>query len=101
MKSSGIKSSMDPLETSGATARHYVKLANFHIKAGRLEAGLYYLEVSLSLNPDLTLALTSLAKCHLLMGHWLDAMKVHSRRFYKQHRYKQQLVFCSKSKGQH
>ena len=76
MKSSGIKSSMDPLETSGATARHYVKLANFHIKAGRLDAGLYYLEVSLSLNPDLTLALTSLAKCHLLMGHWLDAMKV-------------------------
>ena len=46
------------------------------IKAGRLDPGLYYLEVALSMDPNCLEALTSLARCQLLMGHWLDAMKV-------------------------
>ena len=46
------------------------------IKAGRLEPGLYYLEVALSMDPNCLEALTSLARCQLLMGHWMDAMKV-------------------------
>merc|ERR1711992_352817 len=45
------------------------------MKAGRMESGLYYLEVSLSLDPNLMMAWTSLAKCHMMMGHWTDAMK--------------------------
>ena len=46
------------------------------IKAGRLEPGQYYLEVALSMDPNCLEALTSLARCQLLMGHWMDAMKV-------------------------
>ena len=46
------------------------------IKAGRLDPGLYYLEVALSMDPNCLEALTSLSRCQLLMGHWLDAMKV-------------------------
>ena len=77
MSNLGIKNSaLEGLETGEATAKNFVKLAHYHMKAGRLEAGLYYLEVSLSLNPDLLGALTSLANCHLMLGHWTDALRV-------------------------
>ena len=64
------------METGEATAKNYVKLSQYHMKAGRLESGLYYLEVSLSLDPNLLIAWTSMAKCHMMLGHWTDAMKV-------------------------
>ena len=80
MDISGIKrSAMEGLDNSEATAKNFVKLAHYHMKAGRFDAGLYYLEVSLSITSDSTLALASLAKCHLSMGHWMDALQV--RRF--------------------
>ena len=79
MTNLGIKNSaLEGLDTGEATAKNFVKLAHYHMKAGRLENCLYYLEVSLSLNPDLVGALTSLGKCHLMMGHWMDALKVES-----------------------
>ena len=53
MSNQGIKSAaLNDLETGEATARHYVKLANYHMKAGRLDSGLYYLEVAMSLDPE-------------------------------------------------
>ena len=77
MDNSGIKrSAMEGLDNSEATAKNFVKLSHYHMKAGRFDASLYYLEVALSITPDSTLALASLAKCHLLMGHWMDALQV-------------------------
>lgn len=76
MQTSGIKSSaLNDLDTGEPTSKNYVKLAHYHMKGGRLDAGLYYLEVALSMDSESIYALTSLAKCHLLMGHWTEAMK--------------------------
>ena len=53
MSNQGIKSAaLSDLDTGEATARYYVKLANYHMKANRLDPGLYYLEVALSMDPE-------------------------------------------------
>ena len=53
MQHSGIKSgALADIDTGEPTSKSYVQLAHYHMKAGRLEPGLYYLEVALSMDPD-------------------------------------------------
>ena len=53
MSNQGIKSAaLQDLDTGEATSKAYVRLANYHMKAGRLDPGLYYLEVALSMDPE-------------------------------------------------
>ena len=53
MSNQGIKSAaLQDLDTGEATAKNYVKLAHYHMKAGRLDPGLYYLEVALSMDTE-------------------------------------------------
>ena len=76
MQSSGIKSSvLADLDTGEPTSKNYVRLAHYHMRAGRLDAGLYYLEVALSMDQESMEAILWLARCHLMMGHWIDALK--------------------------
>ena len=53
MQHSGIKSgALADIDTGEPTSKSYVQLAHYHMKAGRLDPGLYYLEVALSMDPD-------------------------------------------------
>ena len=53
MASQGIKAAaLDNMDTGEPTARSYVQLAHYHIRAGRLDSGLYYLEVALSMDSE-------------------------------------------------
>ena len=64
MASKGIKSALQNIDTGEPTARSYVQLAHYHIRAGRLEPGLYYLEVALSMDSE------SLVKLILTIAQW-------------------------------
>jgi hypothetical protein len=53
IQTSGIKSSaLADVNTGEPNAKAYVRLAHYHIKAGRFDPALYYLEVALSMNTD-------------------------------------------------
>ena len=40
------------MDTGEPNAKSYVQLALFHMKANRLDAGLYYIEVALMIDPE-------------------------------------------------
>ena len=50
---SGIRGGhLEGLDTGEPTSKAYVQLGLFHIKAGRYNAGLYYIEVALTMDPE-------------------------------------------------
>ncbi len=53
MQISGIKTAaFGEINTGEPDAKSYVKLAHYHMRAGRYEPALYYLEVSLAMDTD-------------------------------------------------
>ena len=43
---------LDGVDTGEPNAKSYVQLALFHMKANRLDAGLYYIEIALTIEPE-------------------------------------------------
>ena len=68
MQHSGIKSgALADIDTGEPTSKSYVQLAHYHMKAGRLEPGLYYLEVALRMDPD------------SIVGHTTQCLKINPK----------------------
>ena len=60
MRHSGINSALDGVDTGEPNSKSYVQLALFHIKAGRLDPGLYYIEVALMMDPESSVCIDSI-----------------------------------------
>ena len=58
MRHSGLNSALDGVDTGEPNSKSYVQLALFHIKAGRLDPGLYYIEVALMMDPESTVCIS-------------------------------------------
>lgn len=53
MQTSGIKGgALMDLDTGEPTSKSYIQLAHYHMKAGRLDPALYYLEVAVSMDSE-------------------------------------------------
>lgn len=76
MQTSGIKSGafMD-MDTGEPTSKSYIQLAHYHMKAGRLDPALYYLEVAVSMDSESLVRIVFMKKkvCTDLIHrtHWL------------------------------